>query len=55
MRIAIIGTGISGMTAAYLLSEDHEVVVFLLSSKPTTMWAVTPTPQTYLSTESNTQ
>jgi predicted NAD/FAD-binding protein len=28
MRIAIIGTGISGMTAAYLLSEDHEVVVF---------------------------
>ena len=28
MRIAIIGSGISGMTAAYLLSEDHEVVVF---------------------------
>ena len=28
MRIAIIGTGISGMTAAHLLSEDHEVVVF---------------------------
>ncbi len=28
MRIAIIGTGIAGMTAAYLLSEDHEVVVF---------------------------
>ena len=28
MRIAIIGTGISGMTAAYLLSEDHEVVVY---------------------------
>ncbi|MGD9326930.1 MAG: FAD-dependent oxidoreductase [Desulfobacterales bacterium] len=28
MRIAIIGTGISGLTAAYLLSEDHEVVVF---------------------------
>ena len=28
MRIAIIGTGISGMTSAYLLSEDHEVVVF---------------------------
>ena len=28
MRIAIIGTGISGMTTAYLLSEDHEVVVF---------------------------
>lgn len=28
MRIAVIGTGISGLTAAYLLSEDHEVVVF---------------------------
>ena len=28
MRIAVIGTGISGMTSAYLISEDHEVVVF---------------------------
>ncbi|MGD8256478.1 MAG: FAD-dependent oxidoreductase [Desulfobacterales bacterium] len=28
MRIAIIGTGISGMTSAYLLSEDHEIVVY---------------------------
>jgi predicted NAD/FAD-binding protein len=28
MRIAIIGTGIAGMTSAYLISEDHEVVVF---------------------------
>jgi len=28
MRIAIIGTGISGMTSAYLLSEDHQVVVY---------------------------
>jgi len=28
MRIAIIGTGISGMTTAYLLSEEHEVVVY---------------------------
>ena len=28
MRIAIIGAGISGMVAAYLLSEDHNVVVF---------------------------
>jgi predicted NAD/FAD-binding protein len=28
MRIAIIGSGISGMTSAYLLSEDHEVVVY---------------------------
>jgi len=28
MRIAIVGSGISGMTAAYLLSEENEVVVF---------------------------
>ncbi|HAA04580.1 MAG TPA: hypothetical protein DCE18_14640 [Syntrophobacteraceae bacterium] len=28
MRIAIIGAGISGLTAAYLLSDEHEVVVF---------------------------
>ncbi|UCD78846.1 MAG: FAD-dependent oxidoreductase [Desulfobacterales bacterium] len=28
MRVAIVGSGISGMTSAYLLSEDHEVVVY---------------------------
>jgi uncharacterized protein len=28
MRIAIVGAGISGMTAAYLLSEAHDIVVF---------------------------
>ena len=28
MRIAVIGSGISGMVAAHLLSEDHEVVVY---------------------------
>ena len=28
MRIAVVGTGISGMVAAYLLSQDHDVVVF---------------------------
>ncbi len=28
MRIAIVGTGISGMTSGYLLSEDHEVTVY---------------------------
>lgn len=28
MRIAIIGSGISGMLAAYLLCPDHEVTVF---------------------------
>ena len=28
MKIAIIGTGIAGMTAAYILSTEHEVTVF---------------------------
>ncbi len=28
MRIAIIGTGISGMVAAYLLHREHEITVF---------------------------
>ena len=28
MRIAIIGSGISGMVAAYLLSPENEVTVF---------------------------
>ena len=28
MRIAVIGAGISGMVAAYLLSPEHEVTVF---------------------------
>ena len=28
MRIAIVGTGISGLTAAYLLHRDHELTVF---------------------------
>ena len=28
MRIAIVGTGISGLVAAYLLSREHEVTVF---------------------------
>ena len=28
MKIAIIGTGISGLTAAYLLSKNHKITVF---------------------------
>ena len=28
MKIAIIGTGISGMVTAYLLSESHDITVF---------------------------
>ena len=28
MRIAIIGTGISGLVVAYLLADDHEIVVY---------------------------
>ncbi|GIT40807.1 MAG: hypothetical protein Ct9H300mP9_6570 [Candidatus Neomarinimicrobiota bacterium] len=28
MRIAIIGSGISGLTAAYLLKHDHEITLY---------------------------
>jgi len=28
MKIAIIGTGISGLTAAYLLNRKHDISVF---------------------------
>ena len=28
MKIAIIGTGISGLTAAYLLNRSHKITVF---------------------------
>jgi len=28
MKIAIIGTGISGMVAAYLLNREHDITVF---------------------------
>lgn len=32
MKIAVIGAGISGMTAAYILSKEHEVVVYEAAS-----------------------
>ena len=28
MKIAIVGTGISGLTSAYLLDRKHEIIVF---------------------------
>ncbi len=28
MRIAVVGSGISGMVSAYLLSQDHDIVVY---------------------------
>ena len=33
MKIAIVGSGISGLVAAHLLSERHEVVVFEAESR----------------------
>ncbi|MCL6416040.1 FAD-dependent oxidoreductase [Aestuariirhabdus sp. Z084] len=33
MRIAIIGTGISGLTAAYMLQSEHDITVFESSSR----------------------
>ena len=34
MRIAVVGAGIAGMTAAHLLSRRHEVTVFEAASRP---------------------
>ena len=34
MRIAIIGSGISGMVAAYLLHRDHDITVFEANDYP---------------------
>lgn len=42
MRIAIIGSGISGLTCAYLLARQHELTVFEAAD-----WiAGIPTPST---------
>ena len=34
MKIAIVGSGISGLACAYLLKEDHEVTLFEADAKP---------------------
>jgi predicted NAD/FAD-binding protein len=34
LRIAVVGAGVSGLVAAYLLSEDHDVTVFEAASWP---------------------
>ncbi len=33
MRIAIIGSGVSGLTSAYLLSPSHEITIFEKSDR----------------------
>jgi len=34
MKIAIVGSGISGLGCAHLLKDDHEIVLFEASEKP---------------------
>ena len=34
MRIAIVGAGVSGLVAAHLLHERHEIVVFEAAARP---------------------
>jgi uncharacterized protein len=34
MRIAVIGTGVSGLTAAHVLRKEHDVVVFERDTRP---------------------
>ena len=34
LRIAVVGAGVSGLVAAYLLSQDHEVTVFEAAPRP---------------------
>lgn len=34
LRIAVIGAGVSGLVAAYMLSEDHDVTVFEAAPRP---------------------
>src|SRR5947207_8392560 len=34
MRIGVVGAGISGLVAAYLLEREHEVTVFEAASRP---------------------
>lgn len=34
MRIAIVGSGVSGLVAAYLLHRNHEITVFEASARP---------------------
>lgn len=34
MRVAVVGTGVAGLTAAHLLAREHEVVVFEADGRP---------------------
>jgi predicted NAD/FAD-binding protein len=47
MRIAIVGAGISGLTCAYLLHREHDLVVYEAADRPgghaNTVFAETPT------------